>query len=72
MSDKTNSDQAPDDVPDEITLKIDYVRTFNCGICKKPLTATKILNGHILDCGCGSLFTRYDNFNDSPLWEKVG
>lgn len=38
-----------------------HKRNFDCVVCHKPLLIRRIINGHLLRCGCGDVFS--DGFN---------
>lgn len=61
----------PKPIMQEIILKVDLVRNFPCSVCKKTVTATKILRGYLLVCDCIPAFSEGKDLDGHPWWDKV-
>ncbi len=49
--------QSKQKLQDEKKDPIVYDRKFPCAVCKEEVTATKILNGYLIECGCVPAFS---------------
>ncbi len=55
---------------DKQKQQIVYVRKFPCALCKKEVTATKILDGYLIECNCVPAFSPGDSI-ETNSWYRL-